>query len=316
MSILAVGSVAYDSVKTPHGSRQCALGGSATYFSVAASYFSPVSVVAVVGEDFTDEEVFARHGVGINGLSKAEGNTFRWVGEYSDSMNQALTLDTQLNVFADFKPVLETGERRSDYLFLGNIDPTLQYQVLQQMDQRPKLVAGDTMNFWIEGKPDALLKVIGAIDTLLINEGEVKLLAKETNLVKAARTVLKLGPQILVVKRGEYGAIGFTKDDVFAAPAYPLEVVVDPTGAGDTFAGGFVGYLAACGKLSPESMRRAMVVGSLMASFTVESFGLDRLHSLTECEIHNRYREFRELTYFHEAENADLPTRVKSTPTG
>ena len=316
MTILAVGSVAYDSVKTPHGSRQRALGGSATYFSVAASYFSPVNVVAVVGEDFTDEEVFARHGVGTNGLSKAEGNTFRWVGEYSDNMNQALTLDTQLNVFADFKPILELEERRSDYLFLGNIDPVLQYQVLQQMDQRPKMVAGDTMNFWIEGKPDALLRVIGAIDTLLINEGEVKLLAKETNLVKAARIVLKLGPQMLVVKRGEYGAIGFTKDDVFAAPAYPLEVVVDPTGAGDTFAGGFVGYLAACGNLSPESMRRAMVVGSLMASFAVESFGLDRLHSLTACEIHNRYIEFHKLTYFHGAENADLPTRVKSTTPG
>ncbi len=312
MSILAVGSVAYDSVKTPQGSRQGALGGSATYFSVAASYFSPVSVVAVVGEDFTDEEVFARHGVGINGLSKAEGNTFRWVGEYSDNMNQALTLDTQLNVFADFKPVLEPEERRSDYLFLGNIDPVLQYQVLQQMDRRPKLVAGDTMNFWIEGQLDALLRVIGAIDTLLVNEGEVKLLAKETNLVKAARILLKLGPRMLVVKRGEYGAVCFTKDDLFAAPAYPLEVVVDPTGAGDTFAGGFVGYLAACGNLSPETMRRAIVVGSLMASFAVESFGLDRLHSLTACEIHDRYGEFRKMTYFHGAENADLPMRVKS----
>ena len=272
MTILAVGSVAYDSVKTPHGSRQGVLGGSATYFSVAASYFSPVSVLAVVGEDFTDEEVFASHGVGTNGLNKANGNTFRWVGEYNDNMNQALTLDTQL------------------------------------------MVSGATMNFWIEGKPEALLRVIGAIDTLLINEGEVKLLAKETNLVKAARIVLELGPQMLVVKRGEYGAIGFTKDDVFAAPAYPLEAVVDPTGAGDTFAGGFVEYLAACGNLSPESMRRAMVVGSLMASLAVESFGLDRLHSLTACEIHNRYREFHKLTYFHGAENANLPTRVKSTP--
>ncbi|MEE8443108.1 MAG: PfkB family carbohydrate kinase [Dehalococcoidia bacterium] len=300
MSILVVGSVAYDSVKTPHGSRQGILGGSASYFAMAASYLAPVSIIAAVGEDFRQEDqaMLEAHNIDTSGLINAHGSTFRWVGEYGESLKEAHTIDTQLNVLADFKPELNAQERNVPFLFLGNIDPDLQYHVLQQMEKRPKLVASDTMNFWIQGKAEALARVIGSVDTLMINEGEVHLLAGESNVVRAARYVLRQGPRMVVIKRGEYGAVGFTSDAVFAAPAYPLETVVDPTGAGDTFAGGFMGYLAASDDLTMEGFRRAMIMGSVMASFTVESFGLERLSSLTMSDIRERYSEFWTLTYF------------------
>lgn len=312
MSILVVGSVAYDSVKTPHGSRQGILGGSASYFAVAASYFAPVSMIAAVGEDFRQEDqaLLEAHHIDTRGLTKARGDTFRWVGEYGESLNEAHTLETQLNVFANFKPELGTRERKLPFLFLANIDPDLQYQVLQQMEERPKLVGSDTMNFWIQGKAEALARVVGSVDTLMINEGEARLLAGEANLVRAARHVLRQGPRMVVIKRGEYGAIGFTSDAVFAAPAYPLETVVDPTGAGDTFAGGFMGYLAASGDLTMEGFRRAMIVGSVMASFAVESFGLERLGSLTMSDVQGRYKEFWRLTYFDGSGEGDIPTRI------
>ena len=300
MSILVVGSVAYDSVKTPAGRRESALGGSATHFSVAASYFAPVSMVAVVGEDFreADRAMLTNHGINTEGLVSAPGATFRWVGEYGENLSEAHTLDTQLNVFADFRPKLSAEQRKQPYLFLANIHPDLQQQVLEQMEERPRVVAGDTMNFWIEGDTAALHRVIQDLDVLLINEGEARLLAKERNLARAARGVLSLGPRMVVVKRGEYGAIAFTNDSIFAAPAYPLETVVDPTGAGDSFAGGFMGYLALSEDLSIQGYRRAMIVGSVMASFAVESFGLDRLSSLTVQEVRERFQQFWRLTYF------------------
>ena len=312
MSILVVGSVAYDSVTTPHGTRQGILGGSASYFSVAASYFAPVSMIAVVGGDFRPEDraMLHTHHIDTRGLTRAPGNTFRWVGDYGEDLNQAHTLDTQLNVFADFKPELDAQARKLPFLFLANIDPDLQHQVLQQMEERPKLVVGDTMDFWIERKAKALANLISSVDTLMVNEGEARLLAGETNLVRAARQLLRRGPHMLVVKRGEYGAIGFTSDAIFAAPAYPLETIVDPTGAGDTFAGGFMGYLAASGNLTMEGFHRAMIVGSVMASFTVESFGLERLNSLTMAEIRDRYKEFWKLTYFDRSGEGDLPTHA------
>ena len=309
MSILVVGSVAYDSVKTPSEIRQSVLGGSATYFSVAASYFAPVSIVAVVGDDFRpeDQAMLEAHDIDTSGLTKVPGSTFRWVGEYGEDLSDARTIDTQLNVFADFSPELDARERESPFLFLANIDPELQHHVLQQMTVRPKLVVGDTMNFWIQGNSEALARVIGAVDILTINQGEVRQLTGETNLVKAARQVLRRGPQMVVIKRGEYGVIGFTPDAIFSAPAYPLETVVDPTGAGDTFAGGFMGFLAASGNMDMDGFRRAMIVGSVMASFTVESFGLERLGSLTMGEIQARYRDFWRLTYFEVSGEGELP---------
>ncbi|MBI4339513.1 MAG: sugar kinase [Chloroflexi bacterium] len=311
MSILVVGSVAYDSVKTPAASPRESLGGSATYFSLAASYFAPVGVVAVVGEDFRREDLgmLKAHGVDTRALAQRHGKTFRWAAEYSQDYNEAHTLDTQLNVFADFKPVLSPEAQRPAFLFLANIDPDLQQSVLGQLEAKPRLVAGDTMNYWIQGKRESLRKVIGSVDTLMINEGELRLLTGEANLVKAARQVLRLGPAMVVVKRGEYGAVCFTEGNIFATPAYPLETVVDPTGAGDTFAGGFMGYLAAVGDLSLENLRRAMIVGSVMASFAVESFGTQRLASLSMGEIQARYRDFWRLTYFDGTGESLLPRR-------
>ena len=313
MSILVVGSVAYDSVQTPSGKRESALGGSATYFSVAASYFAPVSMVAVVGEDFSegDRAMLADHGINTEGLVSAPGATFRWVGEYGENLSEAHTLDTKLDVFADFRPKLSAEQRKQRYLFLANIHPELQQQVLQQMEERPKVVAGDTMNFWIEGDTAALHQVIQEVDVLLINEGEARLLAEERNLARAARGVLSLGPRMVVVKRGEYGAIAFTSDSIFAAPAYPLETVVDPTGAGDSFAGGFMGYLALSQDLSMQGYRRAMIVGSVMASFAVESFGLDRLSSLTVQEVRERFQQFWRLTYFEGLNEGEPLSRHK-----
>lgn len=298
-AILVVGSVAFDSVKTPFGEAENVLGGSATYFSVSASFFSSVRVVAVVGSDFTDDHagVFRRHNIDASGLVRAPGRTFRWKGEYGFDLNEAHTLDTQLNVFESFKPDLPDSYRDAEYVFLGNIDPELQAQVLDQVRQ-PRVVACDTMNFWINGKLDALKKTLGRVDILVINDGETRMLGGEANLVQAAHKIRAMGPKVLIVKRGEYGVLMFNEDSVFAAPAFPLEEVFDPTGAGDSFAGGFMGHLARSGNLDDATFRRAIVYGSVMASFDVEEFSLDGLSRLTRTEIEGRFNQFRKLTHF------------------
>ena len=313
MSVLVVGSVAYDSVKTHAGSREDALGGSAAYFSVASSYFTSVSVVAVVGDDFLAEhvELLTSHGVDTSGLARAKGATFRWSGVYGmEDFNTRETLDTQLNVFGDFAPSLTPDHRRLPYLFLANIDPGLQLDVLRQMEERPALVALDSMNFWIDIKPDGLTEVVGSVDLLFVDEGEARQLAGEVNLIKAARSIQALGPRTVVIKRGEHGVLLFRGEEIFAAPAFPLESVVDPTGAGDSFAGGFMGYLAATGDLSPGGFRRAAVLGTVMGSFTVESFSLDRLASLIHSEIDSRFRAYTALSQFPPLGNGvSLPQR-------
>lgn len=297
--LLVVGSVALDTVKTPFGEVTEVLGGSATYFSTAASYFTSVDLIAVVGQDFPDQHVNFLKGRGIDlaGLERRPGSTFRWKGEYSHQLNEAHTLDTRLNVFETFRPKIPEQYRSPDVLFLGNIDPELQHDVLQQV-KRPALVACDTMNFWINGKQDALWKVLAGIDVLIINDGEARALGNDPNLVKVAKNILSRGPKYLIVKRGEYGVLLFTGEHVFGAPAYPLEEVRDPTGAGDTFAGGFLGYLAATGNRSPAAVRQAIIFGSVMASFTVEAFSLDRLKNLDYKEIEERFRSFKRLTHF------------------
>jgi sugar/nucleoside kinase (ribokinase family) len=296
--LLVVGSVALDSVATPFGTVREALGGSATFFSYSASFFTGVRLVATVGEDFPREhlDLLQARGVNIASLQVSRGRTFRWTGEYGYDLNEARTLDTQLNVFADFKPVLTPELRRIPYLFLANIDPVLQLDVLHQMAKRPQLVALDTMNFWIRGKRDALLRVLGEVDVVTINDGEARELAGEPNLVRAARAIVAMGPKTVVVKRGEYGALMFCDGTFFMVPAYPLDSVYDPTGAGDTFAGGFVGYLAAMDRVDAATMRRAIVYGSVMASFAVEDFSLNRLVRLTSDEIGQRYDAFGDLT--------------------
>jgi sugar/nucleoside kinase (ribokinase family) len=299
MGILAVGSVALDSVKTPFGQEEEVLGGSATYFSIAASYFTDVSIVAVVGEDFPQQHIafLQKLGVDTAGLEKRPGKTFRWKGEYGFDLNTAKTLDTQLNVFADFAPKLLSEQRNTDFLFLGNIDPDLQRSVLEQVE-RPKLIACDTMNYWIGRKLESLRKTLSLVDILIINDAETRQLAGEPNLIKAAKTILDWGPKTLVIKRGEYGALMIDGKGAFGAPAFPLEEVVDPTGAGDSFAGGFVGYLAATRSCDQSVLRKAVVFGSVMASFNVSEFGPRRLASLTYSEIEARFREFRDLTHF------------------
>lgn len=296
--LLVVGSVALDSVATPFGTVTEALGGSATFFSYSASFFTGVRLLAAVGEDFPREhlELLRTRGVDLSGLVVSKGRTFRWQGEYGYDLNEAKTLDTQLNVFADFKPVLTPELKRTPYLFLANIDPVLQLDVLHQMAKRPQLVALDTMNFWIRGKRDDLLRVLREVDVVTINDGEARELAGEPNLVRATRAIAAMGPKTIVVKRGEYGALMFCEGAFFMVPAYPLDSVFDPTGAGDTFAGGFVGYLAAMDRVDPPTMRRAIVYGSVMASFAVEDFSLNRLARLTSAEIGERYNAFGDLT--------------------
>jgi sugar/nucleoside kinase (ribokinase family) len=293
--LVVVGSVALDSVTTPFGKVTEALGGSATYFAYAASFFTPVHVVAAVGEDFPREhlDLLSHRGVGIEALSVLAGKkTFRWTGEYGFDLNEARTLDTQLNAFAEFKPSLEARQRAAPFLFLANIDPDLQLDVRRQMTG-PLLTALDTMNFWIEGKRDALLRVLREVDALIINDAEARMLAGEPNLVKAARAIIELGPRVVVIKRGEYGSVLVSDGEFFFAPAYPLENVFDPTGAGDTFAGGFMGYLAQRGLTDRASVRRAMVFGAVMASFAVEDFSLERLKRLARREIEQRYAAFQ-----------------------
>jgi sugar/nucleoside kinase (ribokinase family) len=301
MSILVVGSVAYDTIKTPADSRADALGGSATFFSIAASYFAPVSLVAVVGDDFLDEHVglIESHGVDTSGLDRVAGETFRWSGVYSsDDVNSRETLDTRLNVFADFSPILSTEQRDKPYLFLANIVPGLQSGVLAQMAERPRLVALDTMKLWIDGSREALAKAVATVDVVFMDEGEARSFSGEHSLRAAADRILAMGPTTVVVKRGEHGALVFRREMIFAAPAFPLDHVVDPTGAGDSFAGGFLGYLASTGDLSDEGFRRAAMVGSTMGSFAVESFSVDRLNGLTPRKIEERFRAIEEMTRF------------------
>ncbi|WP_224248250.1 PfkB family carbohydrate kinase [Hyalangium gracile] len=299
MSLLVVGSVALDSVETPFGKKEDVLGGSATFFSTSASFFNPVQLVAVVGEDFPEEHVhFLRaRGIHLDGLTREKGRTFRWKGKYGFQLNEAQTLDTQLNVFQSFAPRLPEAYRNAPYVFLGNIHPELQSQVLDQV-KAPRLVAADTMNFWIQGTREALLKTLKRVDLLFVNDAELRQLSGEHNIVKAAQAVLGMGPSRVVIKRGEYGALLFEREHIFACPAFPLEDVFDPTGAGDTFAGGFMGTLATADRYEPDVLRRAMVMGSVMASFTVERFSLDRLRDLTRQEIHRRFSEFKRLTHF------------------
>lgn len=299
MSLLVVGSVAFDNIRTPYGEAQDIAGGSATYFSVTASCFAPVNVVAVVGEDFGENQmqIFQGRPIDTQGLERAKGRTFRWRGEYKGDMNEAYTLETQLNVFQSFAPKIPSSYLSSEFVFLGNIDPVLQLHVRKQLPQA-RLVACDTMNYWIQGKPDDLKKTLATVDVLVINEGEARMLSGTENLRRAAATIQSFGPRTLIVKRGEHGAGLFQDKSIFFAPAFPLEQVHDPTGAGDTFAGGFMGYLAKSGDLSEATLRRALVYGSVMASFAVEEFGLSRLLRVRPEEIETRFREFKAMTHF------------------
>jgi sugar/nucleoside kinase (ribokinase family) len=299
--LLVVGSVALDTVKTPFGEVNEVLGGSATFFSTAASYFTSVDLIAVVGEDFPPQHLafLKSRGIDMTGLERRPGETFRWKGEYTHQLNEARTLDTKLNVFETFRPKIPEAYRSPDLLFLGNIDPALQLDVLQKLP-RPPLVACDTMNFWINGKRDALWRVLEQVDILIVNDGEARALGEDTNLVKVAQKILARGPKHLIVKRGEYGVLMFNEKQVFGAPAFPLEDVRDPTGAGDTFAGGFLGYLTATGNRSVEAFKQAIIFGSVMASFAVEAFSLDRLRILDYKEIQERFRAFKRLTHFED----------------
>ncbi len=301
MSILVVGSVALDSLETPFGTADRVLGGAATYFSLAASLYAPVNVVGVVGSDFPEEHLalLRSRGIDLEGLQVREGRTFFWAGRYSFDLNTAETLDTQLNVFATFHPVLPAHYRHSEHVFLANIDPDLQFEVLQQVPNA-RLTVLDTMNYWITNKRESLTRTLSAVDAVLINEAEARQYADTYSLVVAAKRIQALGPKIVVIKKGEYGCVVFAGPTYFSVPAYPLEEVRDPTGAGDSFAGGFVGYLAAVGDLSPESVRQAVVHGCVVGSYTVEDFGVSRLCRLDRQQIVSRYRELREFTAFEE----------------
>ena len=305
MSIVVVGSVAYDGVETPHGKVERMLGGSCTYIALAASYFSPVKIVAVVGDDFAQEDtdLLASRGVDLAGLERAAGKTFFWKGVYSADMNDRETLVTDLNVFEHFDPKLPDSYKDAEYLLLGNIQPTLQRNVRSQMNQ-PRITGGDTMNLWINIAREELLATLKGWDFLLINDGEARLLSGESNLRKAARAIQEMGPNTVVIKRGEYGAMLFRGDDYFIVPGYLLEEVYDPTGAGDCFAGGFNGYLAqqgidlGQGHIDRRELSRAVIYGSVMGSFCCERFGVDRFRTLTRAEIDARFQEFKKFTDF------------------
>jgi sugar/nucleoside kinase (ribokinase family) len=300
VSLLVVGSVAFDGIESPYGKVEKALGGAATYFAVAASYFTPVNLVGIVGDDFTskDEAIFRGRHIDTEGLEHAAGKTFFWAGKYSQNLNERVTLATDLNVFAEFKPRLPEKYKKAKYVFLANIAPDLQRDVLHQVKARPKLAALDTMNYWIERSNADLRETLKHVDILMINDSETRELSNEHNLLRAAKHIFKMGPTTLVVKRGEHGAMMVDKHGVFCVPAFPLEEPHDPTGAGDSFAGGFMGYLAGAGQKNDAGLRRAMVYGSVMGSFTVEKFGLDRLRGLKRSEIHARARHFLKLTQF------------------
>ena len=305
MSVLVVGSVAFDDVTSPSGTAKSILGGAATYFALAASFFTQVRIVAVVGEDFSSKQegVFRQHGIDIRGLERARGNTFRWGGTYTDNLNEAKTDFTDLNVFETFQPRIPQEYADTEFLFLANIQPTLQADVRRKMNQ-VRLTGCDTMNYWIKGTPKELAETLKLVDVLLINDTEAKMLAHETNLPRAAHKVLAMGPQALVIKHGEYGATIFFRENAFGighhpfrAPALPIAEVKDPTGAGDSFAGGFMGYLASQQRLTREVLKRALFYGGVMGSFAVERFGTSRLQSLTREEIDARFQVFRELSH-------------------
>lgn len=300
MPVLVVGSVALDNVRTPFGEVKEALGGSCAYASTSASYFSNVAIVGVIGSDFPKPhlKMFRSRGIDITGLQvERGGKTFRWRGYYEYDMNQAHTLETALNVFADFRPQIPEDLRRSEFVMLGNIDPDLQLDVIRQMNG-PKLTLVDTMNFWIEGKRDALIKVLKESDIALLNDAEARMLCDTPNLQVAARQLMKMGISRVIIKKGEHGCLMFSGKDYFSAPAFPLETIKDPTGAGDTFAGGFIGYLAGARKLSESTFRKAVIVGTAMASFTVEDFSLKRIGGLKPSEIVQRCNELRKLSSF------------------
>jgi len=302
MSLLVVGSVALDSVETPFGKAENVLGGSANFFSASASHFAPVKIVGIVGSDYPFDELkatFASRPVDLSGIEHADGRSFRWRGRYRHDLNVAETLETHLGVFSHFQPKIPAKWAEPDFLFLANIDPRLQLAVLKQV-KRPRLVASDTMNFWIESRRPELLEVIKHVDLLTLNDGEARQLTEQTNLVKAAKWIMAHGPKHVIIKKGEHGAFLFREDHVFFAPAYPLETVYDPTGAGDSFAGGFIGYLARTGDLSDANMRRAVVYGSAMGSFAVEKFSIERLMTVTKPEIDERVRAFHQLVAFDE----------------
>ncbi len=300
--VLVVGSVALDSVETPFGKADDVLGGSGTYFSSSASHFAPVQLVGVVGDDYPVAQLqpLAARGVDLAGLEQVAGSSFRWRGRYRHDLDSAETLETHLGVFSNFRPNIPEQFRHAPFVFLANIDPRLQLQVLEQVE-KPRLVACDTMNFWIESRRPELIQLLGHVDLITLNDGEARQLTELTNLVQAARWILDKGPKHVLIKKGEHGAFMFTRDSVFFAPAYPLESVFDPTGAGDSFAGGFIGSLAASGDLSDASMRRAVVVGSAMGSFAVEKFSNGRLLEITRADIDARVQEFRQLVAFDEA---------------
>ncbi|NUQ19759.1 MAG: sugar kinase [Gemmatimonadaceae bacterium] len=302
--LLVVGSVALDSVETPFGRADNVLGGSGTFFSAAASLLTPVQLVGVVGSDYPVEQLqpLAKRGVDLSGLERAEGSSFRWRGRYRHDLNSAETIETHLGVFSHFSPKIPEQFKSAPFVFLANIDPRLQLDVLRQVN-RPKLVACDTMNFWIESRRSDLLELLKHVDLITLNDGEARQLTEKFNLVQAARWILDRGPRHVIIKKGEHGAFMFTRDTIFFAPAYPLESVFDPTGAGDSFAGGFMGYLARTGDLSERNMRRAMIYGAALGSFAVEKFSVQRLLEVTQADIARRLGEFQELVAF-EAEIA------------
>ena len=302
MSLLVVGSVAFDGIETPFGKVERTLGGAASYFALAASHFTPVRVVGIVGDDFTEKDKSVLRGRGgridLEGLEHAPGKSFFWAGRYNQNMNERTTLTTELNVFADFQPKLPKSYLDTSFIFLGNIQPTLQLSVLKQVKRKPTLVGLDSMNYWIERTGPELKETLKHVQVLVINDDETRQLTGEHNLTRAARDIFKLGPKILVIKRGEHGALLVHPKFLFAVPAFPLEEVHDPTGAGDSFAGGFMGYLASAGRVNEKSLRRAMVYGSVMGSFACERFGVERLTTVKKSDITERARRFSKLTSF------------------
>jgi sugar/nucleoside kinase (ribokinase family) len=301
MTVLVVGSVALDSVETPFGRADDVLGGSGVFFSASASHFTPVQLVGIVGDDYPLAQLdpLAERGVDLTGLEKTEGNSFRWRGRYRHDLNSAETLETHLGVFSRFSPKIPDGFRDAPFVFLANIDPRLQLDVLQQV-KKPQLVAADTMNFWIESRRPELVELLGHVDLLMLNDAEARQLTDKYNLVKAARWIMERGPTHVVIKKGEHGAYMFSRSEIFFAPAYPLESVFDPTGAGDSFAGGFIGYLARSGNVTDSGLRRAVIYGSAMGSFAVEKFSISRLLEIQRAEIDARVAEFRRLVAFEE----------------
>jgi sugar/nucleoside kinase (ribokinase family) len=300
MSVLVVGTVAFDSIETPFGSAERILGGSAAYFALGACFFAPVRIVGVIGQDFPQEylDLFTQRKIDLEGIKREKGDTFHWRGRYHEDINVRDTLELHLNVLSGFVPNLPERYRDAEYVFLGNIDPVMQMEVLSQI-RKMKLVVLDTMDYWIRESAEDLKKVLKRIETLVINDSEARLLSGYSNIVKAARAILQMGPKVVLIKRGEYGVLQFSESSVFATPAYPLEEVFDPTGAGDSFAGGFLGQLARSGDHSQQGIRRAIVYGSVVASFTVEDFGVKRLTTASLADIEDRYQRFVKLTDFH-----------------